>query len=50
MADPSASVQARPGRPRKLSVRDAVLSAAGQLLLQAGVKGFTIEGVAKLAR
>ena len=49
MADPSASVQARPGRPRKLSVRDAVLSAAGQLLLQVGVKGFTIEGVAKLA-
>jgi AcrR family transcriptional regulator len=49
MADSSSSVQARPGRPRKLAVRDAVLSAAGQLLLQVGVKGFTIEGVAKLA-
>ena len=37
------------GRPRQLSVRDAVLAGAGQLLLQAGIKGFSIEGVARLS-
>lgn len=49
VTDSSTSVPARPGRPRQLSVRDAVVSAAGRLLLQAGIKGFSIERVAKLA-
>jgi AcrR family transcriptional regulator len=49
MTDTIVPPQVRAGRPRQLSVRDAVLTAAGQMLLQGGIKGFSIEGVAKLA-
>jgi AcrR family transcriptional regulator len=35
------------GRPRSEEVHMAILRAAGELLLDAGVEGFTIEGVAK---
>ena len=44
-----ANPEVKRGRPRQLSVRDAVLAGAGQLLLKAGIKGFSIEGVAKLS-
>lgn len=49
MADMRANPDVKRGRPRQLSVRDAVLAGAGQLLLQAGTKGFSIEGVARLS-
>jgi AcrR family transcriptional regulator len=49
MADTKANPEVKRGRPRQLSVRDAVLAGAGQLLLQAGIKGFSIEGVARLS-
>jgi len=49
MANIKANAEVKRGRPRQLSVRDAVLAGAGQLLLQAGIKGFSIEGVARLA-
>jgi AcrR family transcriptional regulator len=45
----NANPEVKRGRPRQLSVRDAVLAGAGQLLLQAGIKGFSIEGVARLS-
>jgi AcrR family transcriptional regulator len=49
MAHTKANPEVKRGRPRQLSVRDAVLAGAGQLLLQAGIKGFSIEGVARLS-
>ena len=49
MADTKANPDVKRGRPRQLSVWDAVLAGAGQLLLQAGIKGFSIEGVARLS-
>ena len=49
MADTQACPEVKRGRPRQLSVKDAVLAGAGQLLLQAGIKGFSIEGVARLS-
>ena len=49
MADMKANPDVKRGRPRQLSVRDAVLAGAGQLLLQAGIKGFSIEGVARFS-
>ena len=49
MADTKANPEVKRGRPRQLSVRDAVLGGAGQLLLQAGIKGFSIEAVARLS-
>jgi len=49
MIDAKTNPEVKRGRPRQLSVRDAVLAGAGQLLLQAGIKGFSIEGVARLS-
>src|SRR5271154_347942 len=49
MIDAKANPEVKRGRPRQLSVRDAVLAGAGQLLLRAGIKGFSIEGVARLS-
>jgi AcrR family transcriptional regulator len=49
MAATKADPEVKRGRPRLLSVRDAVVASAGQLLLQAGIKGFSIEGVARLS-
>jgi AcrR family transcriptional regulator len=49
MIDANANPEIKRGRPRQASVRDAVLAGAGQLLLQAGIKGFSIEGVARLS-
>ena len=37
---------AKPGRPRNLTVRAAVLKAAYQVLVEAGLQAFTIEAVA----
>jgi AcrR family transcriptional regulator len=46
MTQPEPSIRGV-GRPRSEEVRTAILRAAGELLLEMGVQGFTIEGVAK---
>ena len=42
-------VGARAGRPRSAAAQRAILQSAGELLLDAGMGGFTIEGVAARA-
>jgi hypothetical protein len=37
------------GRPRQLTARDAALAGTGELLLQANIKGFSIEGIDRLS-
>src|SRR5580698_4850647 len=49
MIDAKANPEVKRGRPRQVSVRDAVLDGAGQLLLQVGIKRFSIDGVARLS-
>jgi AcrR family transcriptional regulator len=41
--------KAKPGRPRSEETRRAIVLAAGRLILRKGVKGFTIEEVARLS-
>ncbi len=49
MSSPEAPVPCRRGRPRSEGVKLAILRAAGDLILEAGLAGFTIEGVAERA-
>jgi AcrR family transcriptional regulator len=49
MSLPEAPGTCRRGRPRSEGVKLAILRAAGELILEVGLTGFTIEGVAERA-
>jgi AcrR family transcriptional regulator len=49
MSLPGAPGPCRRGRPRSEGVKLAILQAAGELILEVGLAGFTIEGVAERA-
>ncbi len=49
MSSPEAPGPCRRGRPRSEGVKLAILRAAGELILEVGLAGFTIEGVAERA-